>query len=184
MTTDSDRFLALVHDIQSLPYAWPAPPDAGSARRAGAGSCASKHALLAEELSGIGLTSLPLFVVGPLVPAALASDPEIAPGEHLAEVHECLTVLTPWAGPLRVDVTWDPLLVRHGLPGTLDWDGRTDMLLAVGEGGPCWSVPRESLREAKEALRSRLYRPDERETRDRVLAAMAQRFAHWREHAA
>jgi hypothetical protein len=185
MTPDlQDTTIALVQDIQSLPYAWPAPPDADSARRMQAGSCASKHALLAEELAAIGLTSLPLLVVGPLVPAALAADPEIAPGKHLAEVHECLTVLTPWAGPLRVDVTWDPLLIRHGLAGTLDWDGRTDMLLAVGEGGPCWSVPRDGLREAKEALRSRLYRPGERELRDRVLAAMAQRFAHWREHAA
>ena len=110
----------------------------------------------------------------------LKTDPELAPGAHLSEVHECLTVLTPWAGPLRVDVTWDPVLIRRGLPGTLDWDGCADMLLAVGEGGPCWSVPREGLREAKEALRSRLYRPGQREVRDRVLAALAQRFVEWR----
>lgn len=100
-----------------------------------AGSCASKHALLAEELAAIGLQSLPLLVVGSLVPKMLKTDPELAPGAHLSEVHECLTVLTPWAGPLRVDVTWDPLLVRHGLPGTLDWDGRTDMLLAGERAG-------------------------------------------------
>jgi hypothetical protein len=180
MTPHVDRTIALVHEIQSLPYAWPTPPDAASARRMQAGSCASKHALLAEELAAIGLQSLPMFVVGPLVPQMLKSDPELAPGAHLSEVHECLTVLTPWAGPMRVDVTWDPVLVRRGLPGTLDWDARTDMLLAVGEGGPCWSVPREGLREAKEALRSRLYRPGQREVRDRVLAALAQRFAEWR----
>jgi hypothetical protein len=180
MMSDLQKTVAIVRRVQALPYAWPAPPDAASARTAGASSCASKHALLAEELAAIGLQSLPLLVVGPLVPQMLETDPELAPGAHLAEVHECLTVLTPWAGPLRVDVTWDPALIRRGLPGTLDWDGRTDMLLAVGEGGPCWSVPREGLREAKEALRSRLYRPGQREVRDDVLAAMAQRFAHWR----
>jgi hypothetical protein len=180
MTPDIKATIALVHDIQSLPYTWPAPPDAASARRMQAGSCASKHALLAEELAAIGMQSLPLLVVGSLVPQMLKSDPELAPGAHLAEVHECLTVLTPWAGPLRVDVTWDPVLVRRGLPGTLDWDGRTDMLLAVGEGGPCWSVPRLGLREAKEALRSRIYGPGEREVRDHALAVMAQRFAEWR----
>jgi hypothetical protein len=136
--------------------------------------------LLAEELASIGLQSLPLLVVGPLVPQMLKTDPELAPGAHVAEVHECLTVLTPWDGPLRVDVTWDPPLVRRGLPGTLDWDGRTDRLMAVGEGGPCWSVPREGLREAKEALRSRLYRPGQREVRDGVLAVMGRRFAEWR----
>jgi hypothetical protein len=180
MTPSLQRAIAVVRRVQAMTYAWPAPPGAASARAAGAGSCASKHALLAEELGATGLRSLPLMIVGPLLPQMLKSDPELAPGAHLAEVHECLTVLTPWAGPLRVDVTWDPALIRRGLPGTLDWDGRTDMLLAVGEGGPCWSVPREGLREAKEALRSRLYLPGQREVRDRVLAALARRFEQWR----
>lgn len=174
------ELVRLVREVQALPYVWPSPPDAESARRRGVGTCASKHALLAEELEAHGITSQPMFVVGPLVPRVLAEDPEIAPGAHLAEVHECLTVLTPWAGPLRVDVTWDPLLINRGLNGTLDWEGKSDMLLAVGEGGPCWAVAREGIREAKEALRARLYRKGEREVRDRVLAAMASRFALWR----
>ncbi|HEY8768584.1 MAG TPA: hypothetical protein VIP09_15205 [Dehalococcoidia bacterium] len=71
----------------------PTPPDAASARAAGEGSCASKHALLAEELAAIGRQSLPLLVVGSLVPTMLKTDPELAPGTHLSEVHECLTVL-------------------------------------------------------------------------------------------
>ncbi len=180
---DADQLestIRLVREVQALPYVWPSPPDAESARKRGVGSCASKHALLALELEAIGISSRPLFVVGPLVPKLLATDPEIAPGAHLSEVHECLTVLTPWAGPLRVDVTWDPLLVKRGLPGTLEWDGKTDMLLAVGEGGPCWAVDREGLRETKEALRARLYRKGQRPVRDQVLAAMAQRFEAWR----
>jgi hypothetical protein len=177
---DDVDIIPILRRVQAMPYAWPAPPDAESARLAGSGSCASKHALLAEELLAAGIESLPLLVVGPLVPRALADDPGVAPGRLLPEVHECLTVLTPWAGPLRVDVTWDPPLIVRGLPGTLDWDGHSDMLLAVGEGGPCWSVPRDGLRAAKEALRDRLYRGGEREVRDQVLAAMASRFAEWR----
>jgi hypothetical protein len=183
MTPDIERFVAAVRLVQAMPYAQPAPPDAASARAAGAGSCASKHALLAERLGAIGLQSLPLFVVDRLVPLKLMTDPEFAPGAQLREVHECITVQTPWAGPLRVDVTWDPPLIRRGLPGFLDWDGRTDMILAVGEGGPCWSLPREGIREAKEALRARLYGLGQREMRDRVLAAMAQRFERWRSDA-
>ena len=163
-----------------MPYVWPAPPDAASCRRNGAGSCASKHALLAEELRAAGIESAPMFALGTLVPSALADDPEIAPGKDLQEVHELLTVQTTWAGPLRVDVTWDPPLIAQGLPGTLDWDGAGDMLVAVGEGAPCWVAPREALRGAKEALRRRLYRKGEREVRDRVLAAMARRFEEWR----
>lgn len=86
----------------------------------------------------------------------------------------------PLGRAVRVDVTWDPPLVEHGLPGTLDWDGESDMLLAVGETGQAWSIPHEGLREAKEALRRRLYGPRERELRDRTLAALAQRFEGWR----
>ena len=177
---DRRRAVELVSVVQAMPYAWPTPPDAASCRRNGVGSCTSKHALLAEELRAIGIESAPMFVLGPLVPPALAEDPEIAPGAGLQEVHELLTVQTPWAGPLRVDVTWDPPLIVKGLPGTLDWDGAGDMLIAVGEGASCWVAPLEALREAKEALRRRLYRAGERKVRDRVLAAMSRRFEEWR----
>ena len=118
--------------------------------------------------------------MGKLVPELLAGDPELAPGAHLPEVHECLTVITPWAGPVRVDVTWDPPLIARGLRGTLDWLGEGDMLLAVGETGPGWSVARAGIREAKEALRSRLYGAGERELRDRTLAALVRCFDEWR----
>ena len=172
--------LRLVRQVQSLPYVWPCPPDAASARATRTGTCASKHALVAEELASLGIQSAPLLVTGPLVPASLADEPQFAPARRLIEVHECLTVFTPWAGPVRVDVTWDPPLIARGLPGTLDWDGRSDMTIAVGETGAGWSVLEESLREAKEAVRARLYGPGEREIRDAILARLAQRFAGWR----
>ena len=164
----------------ALPYVWPSPPDAAAAEAAGAGSCASKHALLASRLAAMGVTSRPLFVVGPLVPALLAGDPDIAPGVGLLEVHELLTVSMPGLGPVRVDVTWDPPLVARGLPGTIGWDGATDMTVAVGEATPAWAPDPSRLRVEKEAMRSRLYSGDDREVRDRVLAAMSARFAAWR----
>ncbi|HEY5624943.1 MAG TPA: hypothetical protein VIT93_00490 [Dehalococcoidia bacterium] len=177
---DRLRAVELVRAVQALPYAWPAPPDAASCRRIGAGSCASKHALLAEELLALGIESAPMFAVGPLVPQVLADDPEIAPGAGLQEVHELLAVHTPWSGPLRVDVTWDPPLIARGLPGTLGWDGESDMLIAVGESAECRIARRDGLREAKEALRDSIYKGGDRELRDRVLAAMARRFEEWR----
>lgn len=174
------QLVRLVRDIQNFPYIWPCPPDAASARRDRAGSCASKHALLAEELAAIGIDSSPLLVTGLLVPSLLAENPDLKVGSHLLEVHECLTVMTPWAGPLRVDITWDPPLIERGLPGTLDWEGVSDMAIAVGESRPGWSVPSHRLREAKEALRARLYSPGERELRDETLRLLAERFAGWR----
>jgi hypothetical protein len=102
------------------------------------------------------------------------------PGLALLEVHECLTALLPWAGPLCLDVTWDPLLAAHGLESTRPWDGASDMRLALPAQAPGWAVERDALRAAKEALRGRLYSSGERPLRDRTLRAMSDHFARWR----
>lgn len=174
-----DDAVAAAEEVRRVPYRWPVPPDAASVRASGAGSCASKHALLAELLEGFGIPSVPLLVVGPLVPSVLAGDAAFTEGRHLLEVHELLTVATPWAGPLRVDVTWDPPLVARGLTGAR-WDGETDTPIAVDAHGPGWAVARPDLRAAKEALRARLYSDGDRQQRDRLLAAMSERFGAWR----
>lgn len=172
--------LERVKRIQRKPFAWPGDADAESARGGRTGTCASKHALLAEGLDDLGFACSPLIVTGRLVPTFLEHDAEFADGVDLLEVHECLVVQTPWAGPLRADVTWDPPLVAYGLPGTLDWDAESDMRLAVDGAGPGWTVPRRQVRSAKEALRRRLYARGEREIRDRILTALSRRFAAWR----
>ncbi|ROR91044.1 hypothetical protein [Nocardioides aurantiacus] len=172
MTPTSLIDLAL--EVQRLPYRWPAPPDAASTERAGAGTCAGKHALLAQRLDALGISSVPLLVVGPLAPP-LWPDLVAAAG-GLVEVHECLTVLTSWAGPLIVDVTWHPAAVAAGLPGLdPDWDGHSDTPTAVTPHGPGWAVDRLHLRERKERLRGRLYGDGQRERRDQILAEIARR---------
>lgn len=175
-----ERLVETVRAVQALPFVWPGPPDAAAARQARAGTCASKHALLAEMLDVLALPTLPLLVVGPLVPAITADDAELARGRALLEVHECLTVGTPWAGPVRVDVTVDPPLAARGLPATLGWDGASDMALAIDSVGPGWSVRRPELRAAKEALRRRLYGPGERAERDAILRRLSALYAGWR----
>lgn len=92
------------------------------------------------------------MVVGPLVPEVLRDLLEA--GSDLMEVHECLTVATPGAGPLLVDVTWNPATVRAGLPGTLNWNGVSDMICAV-QPVSSYAVA-EDFRAQKEMLRSRL----------------------------
>ena len=158
--------------VQELPYVWPAEPTADDVRRHGRGTCAGKHALLREELQSRGFTAGRLMVVGPLVPALW---PDLADeGRSLLEVHECLTVETDWAGPLIVDVTWHPAAIEAGLPGTLDWDGISDMVCAV-EPVRSYVVADARFREQKELLRSRLYTDQERRVRDRLLAQIATR---------
>lgn len=160
--------------VQALPYRWPAPPDAASTLAAGAGTCAGKHALLAQRVHSAGLDARPLLVVGPLAPPLWPD--LVAASAGLLEVHECLTVLTPWAGPITVDVTWHPTAVAAGLPGLPDgWDGWSDSPVAVEPASAGYAVPRSQLRQAKEALRARLYDGDDRARRDALLATIARR---------
>jgi len=161
-----------VADAQKIPYSWPAPPTAAAVRSAGTGTCAGKHALLREELELLGFAASRLMVVGPLVPN-LWPDLRATSG-HVLEVHECLTVETKWAGPLLVDVTWHPDAVRAGLPGTLDWDGLSDMVCAVTPVAS-YAVSDDEFRTQKELLRARLYSLEQRAKRDSVLTEMAER---------
>lgn len=170
------RVVALTAQVQALPYRWPSPPTADRARMDGCGSCASKHALLAEELDAVGVHSRPMLCIGPLVPAVLANESEFADGADLLEVHELLTVDLPDIGPCRIDITWDPPLLRAGLPGTLDWDGTGDMTPAVGAVHDWYAPDPHHLRAAKEALRRRLYDERDRVRRDRTLAAISAAF--------
>lgn len=170
---DAPRLAEMVAKVQQMPYAWPGPPTAASARESGRGTCAAKHALLRDNIKAVGLDCERLMVVGPLVPSVWPDLGEA--GLHLMEVHECLTVATPWAGPLLIDVTWHPAAVRAGLPGTLDWDGASDMICAIE---PVRSyVVANDFRAQKEMLRSRLYSTADRNTRDQVLARIAERAA-------
>lgn len=169
-----EQLVFLAREVQRLPYRWPAPPDAASTEKAQAGSCAGKHALLAQRLQAIGLSCAPLMVVGALAPAIWPDLVDEADG--LLEVHECLTIVTPWAGPLTVDITWHPTAVRAGLPGLgKDWDGCSDVEVAVAVTGCGYAVAESGFREAKEALRARLYSREERQRRDRILKEIAVR---------
>jgi len=114
------------------------------------------------------------MVVGPLVPSLWPDLVERA--GDLLEVHECVTVETPWAGPLLLDVTWHPAAVQAGLAGTLAWDGASDMAYAVTPLAS-YAVGDVQFREQKELLRSRLYSTQQRAIRDEILAEMAHRAA-------
>jgi hypothetical protein len=176
----TQQIIETVERIRKLPYVWPHDHTADAARADGFGSCASKHALLAEELAALGVASRPLFVREELVPPQMADDPELADALDVFEIHELLTVYMPESGPVLVDITWDPELIARGFPGEIPWDGRTDMPIAGAVTEPGWTGPPTGHREAKEGLRSRLYGPGEREIRDRALEIMSKRFATWR----
>lgn len=168
------RLIDIVREVQTIPYSWPGLPTAEAVERIGSGTCAGKHALARARIRSLGLPANRLMVVGLLAPEVWP-DLRAAAGS-LLEVHECLSVETPWAGPVLVDVTWPPSAVRAGLRGTVDWDARSDMACAV-EPMAAYAIGDDAFRQQKELLRSRLYTADERARRDRVLAEIAKRAA-------
>jgi hypothetical protein len=168
------QFVAVAREVQGLPYVWPGSPEASAAREQGFGTCASKHALLAEELEKLRLRSLPLLVIGPLAPKIWPDLCHEAAG--LVEVHECLTVLTPWSGPLLVDVTWPAAAVEAGLPGLdRDWDGLRDGGCAIEPIQAAFAVERRDIRTWKLALRHRRTSPADFTRRESVLSEIAAR---------
>lgn len=171
---------AIVNEVAAIPFRWPGEPTSDGARLGDAGTCASKHALLAERLTDLGISSRPLFVLGPLVPTLLEDHPRLADARDLLEVHELLTVDVPGVGPCQVDVTWDPPLVRAGLPGSERWDGVSDTPIAVGSVYATWAPDPANRRAAKEGLRQRLYAGNDRQRRDAALAVMSGVFNDWR----
>jgi len=54
------------------------------------------------------------------------------------------------------------------------------MPLAIPPEGRAWAVPAGRPREAKESIRRRLYTPEKRALRDRILEGMSQYFTHLR----
>lgn len=169
--TEVAMVTSVVGDVQAFPYSWPGAPDADSVKRTGHGTCAAKHALLREQLTGLGVRSRRLMVVGPLAPPLWPDLAAEAGG--LLEVHECLTVETA-AGPLLVDVTWHPAAIQAGLPGTLDWDGTSNMRCAV-DLVEAYAVGDDDFRVQKERLRARLYTSADRTRRNRILAEISRR---------
>lgn len=165
------QFVSTVREVQQLPYRWPAPPDAISTTTVQAGSCAGKHALLAQKLQSAGLSCAPLMIVGPLVPAIWQDLADEADG--LLEVHECVTGVTPCSGPLIVDDTWHPVAVRAGLPGlSNNWDGYRGSLLAVDITNGAYAIPNNAFRDPNNASRDRRYSTEERKRRDRILTKL------------
>jgi hypothetical protein len=71
-------------------------------------------------------------------------------------------------------MTWHPAAIRHGLGGTIDWDGMRDMTPALPPIAS-YAVSRLGLRSQKEALRARLYTAKQRERRDGILSELARR---------
>ena len=84
--------------------------------------------------------------------------------------------MSPWCGPLVADVTWPPAAVAAGLPGTVDWTGTSDMVIAIPV-AQVYAPPPDQLRIAKQAIRQRLYTHAQRRLRDLVLAEIAARVA-------
>jgi hypothetical protein len=136
--------------VRDIPFAFAPHTDAETLLRTGSGTCAPKHALLAELYGRIGLRTRFVYVTYrlddmpgdfPLVLRRLVHD-------GVVRAHAALQIERHGVW-LDVDATFDRPLKASGFLVTESWDGRTSMPLVVS---PITRLETEEPPARKEAL--------------------------------
>lgn len=127
---DSATLIDVVESIGALPYGRPHDRTPAGVVSEWRGTCSTKHALLAEFAATRWPELEPLIVhriyrLTPDLARTLFGEgaPAAVPPEGMTDVHSYVTLLID-GRRVRVDAT---------VPGP-DWDGRSDMPLACGDG--------------------------------------------------
>ena len=140
------RVVALVHEVQGIPYAWPGEPTASAVKALGRGTCASKHALLAEELDALGVRSLHRQHRGLRPPRSRPRLPQLqAPHARSARdayPRGCCRSSTPSARPSRTPARPTAPSSSGRPPRRQDapWPNRSPPAASVSGTGP-WTPP-------------------------------------------
>jgi len=122
----------LFERVRDIPFAFAPHTDAETLLRTGSGTCAPKHALLAELYGRLGVRTQFVYVTYRLdeMPGTFPEDLEALVHDGIVRGHAALQILRDdrW---LDVDATFDRPLRRSGFVVTEGWDGRSSMPLVV-----------------------------------------------------
>ena len=129
----SDAGIATVFErVRDIPFAFAPHVDTSTLIATGAGTCAPKHALLAEVYARLGLETRFVYVTFRFddMPGELPPPLREAIHDGVVRGHAALQVRRRH-GWIDVDATFDAPLARAGFVVTRDWDGRSSMPLVV-----------------------------------------------------
>jgi transglutaminase-like putative cysteine protease len=118
--------------VRDIPFSFAPHTDAMTLLRHGSGTCAPKHALLAQEYERLGVPTRFVYVTYRLDDMPGEFPPELQPLVHdgIVRGHAALQIYRS-GGWLDVDATFDRPLKAHGFVVTEGWDGRSSMPLVV-----------------------------------------------------
>lgn len=122
----------LFERVRDIPFAFAPHTDAETLLQTGSGTCAPKHALLAQLYERLGVQTRFVYVTYRLdeMPGDFPSELRPLVHDGVVRGHAALQILRDgrW---LEVDATFDRPLKASGFVVTEDWDGRSSMPLVV-----------------------------------------------------
>jgi transglutaminase-like putative cysteine protease len=131
-TATDAEIIEVFERVRDIPFSFAPHTDAETLLRHGSGTCAPKHALLAQEYARLGVPTRFVYVSYRLDEMPGDFPPELRPLVHDGVVrgHAALQIFRS-SGWLDLDATFDRPLKDHGFVVTEGWDGRSSMPLVV-----------------------------------------------------
>jgi transglutaminase-like putative cysteine protease len=118
--------------VRDIPFGFGPHQDPASLLTCGYGTCAPKHALLAQRFAALGLRTRFVYVTFRFDDMPGNFPPDLASLVHDGKLRGHVALQLERDGRwLDVDATFDAPLARSGFTVTLDWDGRRSMPLTV-----------------------------------------------------
>jgi Transglutaminase-like superfamily len=127
--------VSIFHAVRRMPYASTGDRSLAGILHLRAGSCSSKHVLLAALLNHIGITARVLLVRGDF--AAPLSEARDVPAAVLAaaeggipDVHNIVEAMLAGV-PTLLDATWHDAMIAHGFRVNQGWSGQGNTQIAL-----------------------------------------------------
>ncbi len=129
--------IRLFEKVRDIPYGDIGSRDAGDIFKQNKGTCSGKHELLKELYKEIGVEVKDFLIMHRFkdMPANFPDEiMEILNRSDIIDPHNFIKILVggKW---VTVDVTWDKALKKLGFIVNENWDGKSDMKIAVAPGG-------------------------------------------------
>lgn len=149
----SQKIITLFEKVRDIPYGDVGSRDPLDVYKQNKGTCSGKHELLKALYKELGLQVKDFLIMHRFKELPVKFSPEITEilnRTDITDPHNYFKVLidNKW---LTVDVTWDKALQKLGFPVNENWDGKSDMPVAVAPGGKVYE-PEDPIALKKELI--------------------------------
>lgn len=149
------QVVTLFEKVRDIPYGDIGSRDPLDVYRKNKGTCSGKHELLKGLYRELGLEVKDCLVMHRFKQLPVRFPDEINAILERTDIFDPHNYFKVKIGDkwLTVDVTWDKVLKKLGFPVNEDWDGKSDMKVAVAPGGEVYE-PDNPIAKKKELINS------------------------------